>query len=210
MPRPSRALAILAILAMMMYVVASPARPAGAQSPPATYYGTSGAGDTIEVRHGGTACASAVAGGDGFWRLTVTTGACGVSEGGTLAFYRNGTDSGARETFRPGGVPSNVTTGVVTGGAPAAPAPTSGATGAAGGVFSGAVPPAGAAGLLVTSDVVTTSALRAGLDARGCRVQAFAVLRAGNWLVYIEGAPGAVNASFPPTLAPTSPFFVRC
>lgn len=194
----------------MTYIVATSAGQAGAQSPPATYYGTSGAGDAIEARHNGTACASAVAGGDGFWRLTVTTGACGIAEGGTLAFYRNGADSGARETFKPGGVPSNVGAGVVTGGAAALPAPAPIPATPTGGVFSGAVPPAGAAGLLVTGEVVTPLALRSGLDARGCRVQTFAVLRSGSWLVYIEGAPGAVNASFPPTLAATSPFFVRC
>lgn len=200
----------LAILAIMTYMVTVAPGQAGAQSPPATYYGTSGAGDAIEARHNGTTCASAEAGSDGFWRLAVTTGTCGISEGGSLAFYRNGTDSGARETFKPGGVPSNVTAGVVVGGSAALPAPAPAPTKPASGVFSGALPPSGAAGLLVTGEVVTPVSLKASLATGGCRVQAFAVLRSGSWLVYIEGAPSAVNASFPTTLAATSPFFVRC
>lgn len=180
-----------------------------AQSPPATYYGTAAPGDSIEVRHGASACGSAVAGADGIWQLQVVGSACGASEGASLAFYRNGVDSGARETFRPGGVPSSATTGVVVGGAPTnpapAPAPAPGAR-----AFSGATPPAGAAGLLVTSEVVTPAGLRTGLGAGGCRVQAMAVLRSGSWLVYIEGAPSVVNAAFPASLPATTPFFVRC
>ena len=205
-----RLISVLTVLTIMTYMVANPTAEADAQSPPATYYGTSGPGDAIEVRHNSASCASAVAGPDGFWRLTVSSGTCGVSEGGSLAFYRNGADSGARETFKPGGVPSNVTTGVVTGGAPTLPAPAPAPGTPTGGVFSGAMPPSGAAGLLVTSEVVTPMSLKAGLSAGGCRVQAFAVLRSGSWLVYIEGAPTAVNAGFPTTLGATSPFFVRC
>lgn len=205
-PAPS----ILSILALMTIIVAIRPEQAYAQSPPASYYGTSGANDAIEARHNGAVCASAVAGSDGFWRLTVTSGTCGISEGGSLAFYRNGTDSGARETFKPGGVPSNVTTGVVTGGAPALPAPAPAPAKPTGSVFSGALPPSGAAGLLVTGEVVTPTSLKTSLDAKGCQVQAFAVLRSGSWLVYIEGAPAVVNAGFPTTLGATSPFFVRC
>ncbi len=198
------------LIPVMTFVVATIPVGMAAQTPPATYYGSSGAGDAIEARFNGVQCATATAGGDGFWRLTVSSGACGITEGGSLAFYRNGSDSGARETFKPGGVPSNVASGVATGGAGAipAPAPTPGTP--SDGVFSGALPPSGGAGLLVTGTVVTPSSLRSGLDAKGCRVQAFAVLRSGSWLVYIEGAPGAVNANFPASLPATSPFFVRC
>lgn len=197
-------LAFLALLAAF-----ATARGASAQTPPATYYGYTGAGDAVEARHNEVVCASATAGSDGFWKLTVASGgACGVSEGGSLAFHRNGSDSGARETFKPGGTPSNVAAGVTVGGATGVPAPAPAPAGPRS--FTGPVPPSGAAGLLVTSGDASPEALRSGLGAGGCRVQALAVLRNGSWLVYIQGAPTVVNASFPASLPPTSAFFVRC
>lgn len=200
-------LAFLALLATLAGL--APVRGASAQTPPATYYGTTGAGDGVEALHNGVACASTTAGNDGFWKLTVAPGgACGVSEGGALAFHRNGTDSGARETFKPGGTPSNVAAGVAIGGASGAPAPAPAPAGPRS--FTGSVPPSGAAGLLVTSGDASPEALRDSLGAGGCRVQALAVLRNGSWLVYIDGAPTAVNAAFPASLPPTSAFFVRC
>lgn len=183
---------------------------ASAATPPATYYGTTGSGDTVEARYNDVACASATAGADGFWQLTVTSGgACGVSEGGTLAFYRNGADSGARETFRPGGVPSNIAGGVAVGGAPSGvPAPAPAPTGPK--AFSGSLPPSGGAALLVTAGDSTPDGLRSALGGAGCKLQAIAVLRGGSWLVYIQGAPAVVNSAFPGSLPATSAFFVRC
>lgn len=208
--RFSRLARVELMLILATFVVLQAAPPvASAQTPPATYYGTAGAGDTIEASFNGSACASTTAGADGFWKLTVATGgACGISEGGSLAFLRNGADSGARETFKPGGVPSNVVSGVPVGGAPGVPAPAPAP--ARPSAFTGSVPPAGAAGLLVTAASTSPEALRTSLSSGGCRVQAFAVLREGSWLVYIQGAPGAVNAAFPASLPATSAFFVRC
>lgn len=201
---------LLVATTLAIGLVSMVARGASAAAPPATYYGTSGSGDAIEARYNDVACAAATAGADGFWQLTVTSGgACGVSEGGALAFYRNGADSGARETFRPGGVPANIGAGVAVGGAPAGrPAPAPGPSGPQ--AFSGSLPPLGGAALLVTAGDSTPDALRSALGSAGCRLQALAVLRGGSWLVYIQGAPGAVNAAFPASLPASSAFFARC
>ncbi len=206
--RPA-SLARVAFSLFALFAAFATVQSVSAQTPPATYYGYAGAGDAVEARHNDVACASTTAGGDGFWKLTVAPGgACGVSEGGSLAFSRNGVDSGARETFKPGGTPSNVAAGVTVGGATGVPAPAPAPAGPRS--FTGPVPPSGAAGLLVTSGDASPEALRTSLGAGGCRVQALAVLRNGGWLVYIQGAPSAVNAAFPASLPPTSAFFVRC
>jgi hypothetical protein len=181
-----------------------------AQTPPASYYGVASAGDRVEARYNGTRCTDATTGANGFWSLTVTAGGgCGVVEGGTLAFFRNGVDSGARETFHSGGVPASITSGVNVGGGALQPVPAPPALAGAA-AFSGRVPVAETASLLVTARDLSTETLRAALSGAGCRLQALAVLRDGRWLIYIEGAPAQVNAAFPSLLSQTSPFYVRC
>jgi hypothetical protein len=205
-------LATLAALfsATVVGVVLAGAASAEAQSPPASYYGIAAAGDRIEAKYNALACAEAPAGPDGFWSLKVLSGgACGVTEGAALAFFRNGVDSGARETFKSGGVPASIMGGVNVGGGALkpAPAPPSITTGAP---FSGGTPGPDGAALLVTTREATPDALRTALSGAGCRLQALAVLREGRWLVYIEGAPALVNAGFPASLPQTSAFFARC
>lgn len=180
---------------------------AQAQSPPASYYGTAEPGDTIEALHMGTACAQATAGPDGFWSLRVSAGgACGIAEGGTLAFFRNGLESSAVEIFKPGGVPADIAGGVNLGTATSKPAPAPPGPS----IFSGAAPAGEGSALLVTTRAASPESLRVALAGSGCRLQALAVLREGSWLVYIEGAPAAVNGAFPATLPQTSAFFARC
>jgi hypothetical protein len=179
----------------------------GAQTPPASYYGTAAPNDRIEARFNGTLCAEAVAGVDGFWSLRVSTGGtCGISEGGTLAFFRNGTDSGARETFRVAGVPASITNGVNVGSGPLKPVPP--ALGDAS--FLGVTPPPGGAALLVNLRPATPDQVRLALTAVGCRLQMMAITVDNGWLIYIDGAPAIVNASFPSQLGENTPFYVRC
>jgi hypothetical protein len=87
--------------------------------------------------------------------------------------------------------------------------PTTPPAGGAGG-FTGTAPAAGSIGLLVTSDASDAAGLVAALGTAGCTVESLAVLEAGTWKVYINGAPAVVNAAFPASLAATTPFFTRC
>ena len=76
--------------------------------------------------------------------------------------------------------------------------------------FSGTSPGAGSIGLLVTSAQSTPAELAAAIGAAGCEVEAIGILEGGLWYIYVPGAPDVVNAEFPASLAPTTPFFVRC
>ena len=88
-------------------------------------------------------------------------------------------------------------------------APPSGGTSGTGG-FTGTAPAAGSIGLLVTSEASDAAGLIAALGTAGCTVESLAVLEAGTWKVYINGAPAVVNAAFPASRAATTPFFTRC
>ncbi|MEZ4503030.1 MAG: hypothetical protein R3C39_10430 [Dehalococcoidia bacterium] len=67
---------------------------------------------------------------------------------------------------------------------------------------------------LLTSPVDTTSRsqLVSDLANAGCNVVTIAIVESGTWMIFIPGAPPAVNAAsmFPESVAPTTPFFVRC
>ena len=77
-------------------------------------------------------------------------------------------------------------------------------------VFSGAIPVPGAAGLLVTSVPLASTDLVSELEFSGCTPEMVGLLTQGTWQIYIPGAPAAVNASFPASLAAATPFFTRC
>lgn len=70
--------------------------------------------------------------------------------------------------------------------------------------------PNGRIGLGVTSSVADPTAIAASLAGESCAVAALGVLIDGRWLLFITGAPAAVNALFPPTLAELTPYFYRC
>lgn len=72
------------------------------------------------------------------------------------------------------------------------------------------LPPRGASGLLVAPRTITGAELVSRLSSAGCRAEVLGVLAGGRWLLLIPGAPDAVNAAFPPTLALGTPFYVRC
>jgi hypothetical protein len=204
----TRALSILVASAFALGIGASAVE---AQTPPASYYGVAGAGDTIEAKHDGVTCATATAGADGFWSLRVGTGGtCGIFDGGTVTFSRNGAETGATETFHPGGVPASISGGVSVGGGVLKPAPAPPALLPTDSTFSGKAPASGSSALLVTTKESTPETIKIALSSTGCQVQSLAVLREGSWIVYIEGAPAAVNSKFPAALPQTSPFFARC
>ncbi len=86
---------------------------AHAQNPPATMYGTAKAGDKVEALVGGKVCASATAGADGFWMMQIAEGgACGAKDGDTISFTLNGAAAAQTETWKAGGAPKTVATGV--------------------------------------------------------------------------------------------------
>jgi len=74
----------------------------------------------------------------------------------------------------------------------------------------GQSPGPGGIGLMVTARETNALEIQAALAAQGCDVQTLAVIVQSQWRVRIEGAPEAVNASFPTTLGANTAFFVRC
>ena len=78
------------------------------------------------------------------------------------------------------------------------------------GLISGEVPPAGGIGLLVLLRGASPEAVSSELLARGCSAVTLATVESGEWRIWIQDAPAAVNAAFAPSLAPVTPFFVRC
>ncbi|MCC6238200.1 MAG: matrixin family metalloprotease [Dehalococcoidia bacterium] len=71
-------------------------------------------------------------------------------------------------------------------------------------------PPRGASGLLVTPAALSSADLVASLTASGCRAEVVGVLRNGQWLLYIVGAPAQANSAFPANLLASTPFYARC
>lgn len=78
------------------------------------------------------------------------------------------------------------------------------------GGFSGEVPIDAGIVLLVTSETSSPRALVDALSAAFCPTVTLALLTDGQWSIYVVGAPAAVNAAFPATLAASTPFLVRC
>ena len=76
--------------------------------------------------------------------------------------------------------------------------------------FSGAAPPPGQIGLLVSAGETTPSELVMALQAAGCEPTTLGLLQGGSWTVYVVGAPAIVNSAFPSVLPVSTPFFVRC
>ncbi len=76
--------------------------------------------------------------------------------------------------------------------------------------FSGSVPQRGGAALLVAGENATPEALVSALQSGGCDPIALAVGAGGEWKMYVPGAPPVVNADFPATIEPSSPFTARC
>ncbi|MFN8639681.1 MAG: glycosyl hydrolase [Dehalococcoidia bacterium] len=48
------------------------------------------------------------------------------------------------------------------------------------------------------------------LGSGGCSVETLGLLQEGRWLLYVQGAPAAVNAAFPSTFVAGTPYLVRC
>lgn len=48
------------------------------------------------------------------------------------------------------------------------------------------------------------------LGSAGCGVETLGLLQNGRWLLYVRGAPAAVNASFPASFPAGTPYLVRC
>lgn len=74
--------------------------------------------------------------------------------------------------------------------------------------FLGTPPRPGTAGLLVTSTELSPSLLVKELSTGG-PVESLGVLVNGEWRIYLDGAPAAVNRDFPKVLSPLTAFFVR-
>ncbi len=76
--------------------------------------------------------------------------------------------------------------------------------------FVGTAPAAGSQALLVTSRAIAPADLARAITAAGCAVETLGVIEAGDWLMYVDGAPAYVNAGFLQNLAQGVPFYVRC
>lgn len=76
--------------------------------------------------------------------------------------------------------------------------------------WSGDLPENGGLALLVATRDVTPDALDSRLREEGCRTVLIATTEAGEWRVYVVGAPPFVNAEASSTLVQGQPFVVRC
>ena len=150
-------------------------------------------------------------------RLIRILGAVGLSAvallvGVTMATAQTATPTATASptgTATPTATATATTTATAT--ATATPTATATATPAPGdGGFTGDVPGSGSIALLVTAGEATSASLIDALADSGCTAESLGVLEGGTWLMYINGAPAVVNASFPATLPDTTPFFVRC
>jgi hypothetical protein len=104
---------VAGLLAVALFSASVFASTAHAQNPPATMYGTAKAGDRVEALIGGRVCQSATAGADGFWMMQIAEGgACGAKDGDTISFTLNGAAASQTETWKAGGAPRTVATGV--------------------------------------------------------------------------------------------------
>lgn len=65
-------------------------------------------------------------------------------------------------------------------------------------------------GLLVALGSNTASTLVSLLSNSGCTVETLGIIQSGTWYIYVNGAPVAVNATFPASLTDRQGFFVRC
>jgi len=109
--RLSSAAGLLAVAFMTATLFASTAH---AQNPPATMYGTTTAGAKVEALVGGRVCQTVTAGAaDGFWQMQIPEGGtCGAADGAAITFTLNGAGCTATETWKAGGAPKTVATGV--------------------------------------------------------------------------------------------------
>lgn len=77
------------------------------------------------------------------------------------------------------------------------------------GLVVGEIPTSGF-GLLQVSAAATPSQLLTGLVAQGCAPVSISITEAGEFVVYVPGAPDFVNEAFPASLAANTGFIVRC
>jgi hypothetical protein len=76
--------------------------------------------------------------------------------------------------------------------------------------FVGMLPGAGQTALMVTTRDWATVDMAAALESVGCKPASLALLDDGSWVVFVPGAPLAINADFGISLAAETPFVVRC
>ena len=108
--RLSSVAGLLAVAFMTATLFASTAH---AQNPPATMYGTTTANASVQALVGGRVCQTVTAGGDGFWQMQIPEGGtCGAADGATITFNLNSAGCSATETWKAGGAPKTVATGV--------------------------------------------------------------------------------------------------
>jgi len=87
-----------------------------ASTPPATYFGLVNHGDVVRATNVdcGIDCGISRADGAGEWLVVIDrTAACLPRPGHTIAFYLNGDITTHTETWRAGGTPANLVTGIV-------------------------------------------------------------------------------------------------
>lgn len=75
--------------------------------------------------------------------------------------------------------------------------------------FTGYIPRSGVS-LVVSDQSGAPSEVIAGLGQSGCLAVSIAIAERGRFQVYVPGAPGYANASFPTFLSPGTPLAIRC
>ena len=83
-------------------------------APPATYFGAGlDPGDEVQARIGSSSCGTVTATSAGEWVIIVqVTATCQPATGSKVTFAVNGAPAEEIETWRPGGVPANLTLGM--------------------------------------------------------------------------------------------------
>ena len=93
----------------------TPTAPSDSSEPWAAFYGGGlRAGDVVTASIGGVECGEAAADASGGWAIRVDAGGCGggAVDGATIAFAVNGRAATPTATWRPGGVPDDVSNGI--------------------------------------------------------------------------------------------------
>ena len=104
----------IAIAAALVGLTFGAGAMAHAQSPPATYFGAGlTAGDAIEAFTNGKSCGATVVDAVGEWVIIIGADAsCDPAEGDVVTFTLNGQSVEEQETWRLGGSPANLATGL--------------------------------------------------------------------------------------------------
>jgi hypothetical protein len=217
-PHPLLLVAALLTAALTLFELLPP-RPAGAQSPPAVYYGRGlRPGATVEALIRGAVCARSPVDDRGEWALTIAPFAsCGPRDGDTTSFKVDGQTAPLTAPFRSGYTPPDTANGLVLGIAGGSSTPGAGGSGGAASgprMVGGSVPRGGGFGLVVFSGGSGAQLVQAS----GCpsaTATFWATAPGGEFVIYLPAAAvvelnARWHALFPTGIPANQPLLAKC